>query len=453
MAFDRRKHRNPETTGRTAKDRATCVAKVDTLNDDGRGVARVDGKVTFIDGAIPGERVSIVIESAKRHYDHARVDRIIEASPDRVTPECEHFGVCGGCSLQHLSPQAQIREKEAVLRERLQRFGGVTAERWFSPITGPAWHYRRSARLGVRDVPKKGGVLIGFRERHSRFITPLADCRILDRRVSDLLPELTALVSGLSCKSRIPQVEISCGDEGAALVFRHLEPLTDRDSELLAAFGRRHDIQIFTQEGGPASVRPLWPDPSPALSYRLPEFDLALEFRPTDFIQVNGEMNRRMVSRAISLLDPGPSDSVLDLFCGIGNFTLALARRAGGVVGVESEARLIQRARENAMRNAIANAEFRCVDLYDETQARDLWRLMKVDKVLLDPPRGGAMEVLKHMPEKGPERIVYVSCNPVTLARDAEYLVNFRHYRLVQAGVMDMFPHTSHVESMAVFTV
>jgi 23S rRNA (uracil1939-C5)-methyltransferase len=430
---------------------AARVACVEDLNDDGRGVARIEGKVTFIDGALPRERVSVVVETHKRHYDHARVAEILEPSPDRVVPECGYFGVCGGCSLQHLRPGAQIAAKQHVLRERLRRFGGVEPEQWLPPLTGPIWHYRRSARLGVRNVDKKGGILIGFRERHSRFITPLDDCLVLDRRIAPLLPELRALVSRLSRYDRIPQVEVACGDAHAALVFRHLEPLTGNDRSGLIEFGRSHGIQIHTQAAGPESVTALWPDPIPPLSYDLPEFDLTLQFKPTDFIQVNGEINRQVVHRATELLSPESTDAVVDLFCGLGNFTLPLARRAGRVIGVESETRLVERARGNAALNHIANAEFRCADLYDEAWSKELWRLVRADKLLLDPPRGGAMEALKHMPAVGPSRIVYVSCNPVTLARDAEYLVNFRGYRLARAGVMDMFPHTSHVESIAVF--
>lgn len=435
--------------GRTAP--AEAEALIETLNDDGRGVARIAGKVAFVAGALPGERVRVAFEKSKRHYDHARVAAIIEASPDRVEPECRHFGVCGGCSLQHLRPEAQIREKEAVLREKLQRFGGLAPEAWLPAAAGASDHYRRSARLGVRNVPGKGGIIVGFRERRSSYITPLQDCLVLDRRVSALLPALAELVSGLSCKDRLPQIEAACGDEEAALVFRHLVPLTPGDLQRLSAFGESHQVRVYMQPGGPETVAALWPrDPGP-LSYALPAFGLALAFRPTDFIQVNAEVNRLMVQQAVALLAPDGSDTVLDLFCGLGNFTLPLARHAGRVVGVESDRRLVEAARENARRNGIANAEFREADLYDETQVRSLWAQVRPAKLLLDPPRSGAIEVLKQLPASPPERIVYVSCNPATLARDSEYLVNARDYRLTRAGVLDMFPHTSHVESIAVF--
>lgn len=426
-------------------------AVVDALADDGRGVARIDGKVAFVSGALPGERVRVAFEKSKRHYDHARVAEVIEASPERVTPECPHFGVCGGCSLQHLRFTAQIREKEALLRDKLQRFGGLEPASWLDPISAADRHYRRSARLGVRDVPAKGGILIGFRERRSNFITPLQSCLVLDERVSALLPALVELVGGLSCGDRLPQIEAACGDDEVALVFRHLVPLSAADEERLRAFAVARGVRVYAQPGGPDTVTALWPlEPGP-LFYALPAFDLRLAFQPTDFIQVNAEVNRRMVQRAVDLLGAGAEDTVLDLFCGLGNFTLPLARRAGRVLGVEADQRLIEAGRENARRNGIVNAEFMRADLYEEAEVKRLWSTVKPDLVLLDPPRSGAIEVLKQLPSRPPARLVYVSCNPVTLARDAEYLVNARGYRLTSAGALDMFPHTSHVESIAVF--
>jgi 23S rRNA (uracil1939-C5)-methyltransferase len=439
------------TTARVVPNTEPRLARIDALNDDGRGVARVDGKVTFIDSALPGELVKYQVSKGKRNFDQGELLEIIEPSPQRVTPECEYFGVCGGCSLQHLAPAAQILDKEQVLRDKLRQFGDITPEEWLPPLTGPAWGYRRSARLGVRNVPKKGGIIIGFRERHSSYLNPMRDCRTLDARAAHLLPALIELISGLSRNDRIPQLEVACGDDEVALVFRHLEPLTPADSEGLAAFGRRHGVRIYLQPQGPESVAPLQPADPPPLSYRLPEFDVTIHFRPTDFIQVNADINRQMVARAVALLDPQPEEQVIDLFCGLGNFTLPLARRAARVIGVEAERRLVLGARDNAARNGIGNAEFRQADLYDEAQARDFWSGAVFDKLLIDPPRSGAMEVLKHLPQRGPRRLVYVSCNPATLARDGEYLVNSRGYRLTRIGVMDMFPHTNHVESIAVF--
>lgn len=445
----------PTESGRTPPGRrcrsGPHEAVVDALNEDGRGVARVDGKVTFIDGALPGERVLYCVEKRKRHYDHAWTVQILESSPERIEPECSYFGVCGGCSLQHMKPGAQIREKEGVLRDKFRQFGKLEAQTWLAPLAGPQWGYRRSARLGVRYVPKKGGVIVGFRERRSTYVTPLQDCPVLDQRVARLLPDLRELIAGVSCFRRLPQVEVVCGDDDAALVFRHLEPFTDADREALAAFGRTRDVRIYHQPGGPDTVSPLWPVRPAPLSYRLPEFHLTIEFEPTQFIQVNADVNRRMVARAVGLLDPKTEDSVLELFCGLGNFTLALARRSGHVLGVEANEALVTAGRRNARVNELGNAEFLRADLYEEPHAQSFWRDRPFDKLLLDPPRGGAMEVLKALPGSGLQRIVYVSCNPATLARDAEYLVNCRGYQMTHAGVMDMFPHTAHVESIAAF--
>lgn len=441
----------PRPSAQTPAQPISCVATVDSMNDDGRGVARIDGKVTFIDGALPGEMVRIRILKGRRNFDQASVIEVLEPSPDRVVPACPHFDLCGGCSLQHLSSPAQIREKEAVLRGMLQKFGGIQAGQWLEPVSGPVHHYRRSARLGVRDVPKKGGVIVGFRERRSSYINPTRDCLVLDERVARLLPVLPQTIEALSCKQRIPQIEIACSDEAAALVFRHLQPLTANDRERLSEFSREYQVQVWLQAGGPETVTPLWPAEPAPLSYRLPDFDVTIRFVPTDFIQVNGDINRRVVSRAIELLDPAPTERVLDLFCGLGNFTLPLARSAGLVIGVEGEQRLVDGARANAALNGIENAQFQRVDLFDEAMVSDFLARSPCDLLLLDPPRSGAIEVLKHLPEPGPRRIVYVSCNPATLARDAEFLVNARGYRLVRAGVMDMFPHTTHVESIAVF--
>jgi 23S rRNA (uracil1939-C5)-methyltransferase len=441
----------PTAKPAAALDAVPRLARIDAINDDGRGVARVDGKVTFIDGALPGELVKYRILKVKRNLDQGELVEVVEASRHRVTPACEYFSVCGGCSLQHLDAAAQIGEKERLLRDKLRQFGGVEPESWLPPLAGPAWGYRRSARLGVRNVPKKGGIIIGFRERRSSYITPLRDCRTLDTRAARLLPALIDLISGLARNDRIPQLEVACGDDEAALVFRHLESLDAADLASLAAFGRQQGIRIYLQPQGPESVAPLEPAEPPPLSYRLPEFDVTIHFRPTDFIQVNADVNRQMVACAVDLLDPQPAERVVDLFCGLGNFTLPLARRAAQVTGVEAERRLVLGARDNALRNGIANAEFRQVDLYDEAQAHDFWAGARFDKLLIDPPRSGAMEVLKQLPASGSRRLVYVSCNPATLARDSEYLVNSRGYRLARVGVMDMFPHTNHVESIAVF--
>jgi 23S rRNA (uracil1939-C5)-methyltransferase len=424
-----------------------AIAHVDSLNHEGRGIARIDGKVTFIDGALPGEEVRIRYRRRRARFDSADAVEVLTPSPDRVEPGCPHFGVCGGCLLQHQAPAAQIAAKQAALADLLAHVGKVVPERWLPPLTGPVWGYRRRARLGARLVPQKGGVLVGFREARSHYLADIQGCAILDARVGPLLPALKALLSSLSCPDRSPQIEVACGDEAAALILRHLAPFTPADLERLRAFAREHGVQVWSQAKGPESVVPVEPAAPPALSYRL-EDGTVMEFGPTDFVQVNATMNRRTVSQALDLLELAPGDEALDLFCGIGNFTLPIARRAARVTGVEASETLLARARYNAARNGIANADFRPANLYaDDVQ----WPAVRCDKLLLDPPRQGAIEVLKQMPAERPSRIVYVSCYPATLARDSAYLVHALGYRLAAAGVMDMFPHTSHVESMTLF--
>lgn len=425
--------------------------RVESFNHDGRGVARVQGKVTFIDGALPGEDVRFRYLNKHRHYDDAGVTDIISPSPDRVTPPCPHFGTCGGCSLQHMRPEAQILAKQSVLQEALARIGRVEPERWLAPLTGSAWHYRRRARLGVRQAPNNVEVLIGFREKRRALIASLDVCPVLDEKISVLLPALKELVAALSCPDRIPQIELAAADTASALVFRHLVALTDEDLDKLCSFARRYDIQIHLQGRGPDSIKPLWPEAPEELFYRLPEYGVELHFGPTDFIQVNAEVNRKMVHQALELLDVQPQDRVLDLFCGLGNFTLPLARRAAHVLGVEAEAGLIAAARRNATLNNLDNVEFQVANLYDDTGVPP-WAGVKFDKLLLDPPRSGAMEVIQRLREPRPARLVYVSCDPATLARDSGHLVSHLGYRLAAAGVLDMFPHTSHVEAMAVFS-
>ncbi len=434
----------------------TAVAHIDSLDFEGNGVARVAGKAVFIQGALPGDEVRFRYHNKKKNYDTGGVVEILSPSADRVVPRCRHFGVCGGCSLQHLRPEAQLREKEQILRDNLAHIGKVRPAAWLPPLQGPVWGYRRKARLGVRLVPKKGGVLVGFREKRHSFITPLESCDVLDTRVSELLPELRVLVAGLSQPQRIPQIEVAVGDPVTplpclALVFRHLEPLTGEDLDRLRRFGEHHAAQIYLQPGGPDSVSLLWPQDA-VLAYRLPEEGIELQFRPVDFVQVNGAINRALVGRALELLEPGADEAVLDLFCGLGNFTLPLARHARRVLGIEGDAALVGQARANAKHNGITSAEFLAADLYS-ADGPTPWGGERFDKWLLDPPRTGAMEVVKRLPAdgSGPGRIVYVSCNPGTLARDSEVLVHAKGYRLASAGVLDMFPHTSHVESMAVF--
>ena len=424
-------------------------ACVESLSHDGRGVARVDGKVIFIDGALPGERVLFQYTARRRSNDEGRVVEVLEVSRDRVIPRCPWFDRCGGCSLQHLAPDAQIVAKQRMLVEQLRRIGGVEAAEIMPPLIGPRWGYRHKARLGVRYVQAKERVLVGFREKRSGFIVDMDRCDVLHPGVGMRIGEIATLIHSLQAYRRIPQIEVAVGDEVAALVFRHLDPLVERDCARLRAFGEQTGLHIYLQPEGPDSIFLLWPETS-ELVYRLPEFQLEFCFLPTDFTQVNSELNRLMVCRAVELLEPRTDERVLDLFCGIGNFSLPLARRAGEVVGVEGEAGLVQRAQENAARNGIENVSFRVADLAREDIAME-WREEGFDKILLDPPRSGALEILPRLRAFGAVRIVYVSCNPATLARDAGELVHRHGYRLLSAGVMDMFPHTAHVESIALF--
>lgn len=429
----------------------TTVAHVESLSLEALGVARIHGKAIFIEDALPGETVRVTITKRRKNYDLGKAVEIIEASPQRVAPRCRYFGVCGGCSMQHLDSAAQLPAKEKVLRDNLQRIGKVEPETWLPALSGPHWSYRRKARLGVRVVEKKGGVIIGFRERAHSFITPLASCEVLDARISTLLPALRELITALSCPDRIPQIEVAAGDNLAALAFRHLVPMTEQDDRLLAEFGAQHGVQIFLQPGRPDELVPIWPQHPEPLFYELPEYGVRLEFAPADFIQVNAGLNRLMIDQALRLLEPRPDDAVLDLFCGLGNFSLPLARRAKQVLGLEADAALIEKARHNAARNGLSNVEFQSADLHS-AEGPDPWGVRRFDKWLLDPPRTGAIEAIKRLPEtEAPRRIVYVSCNPGTLARDAEVLVHAKGYRLQAAGVMDMFPQTSHVEAMALF--
>jgi len=424
-------------------------ASVHGLNHDGRGVARIDDKIVFVDGALPGEEIELEIRRRRRSYDEGRLVSLITASPDRVAqPRCSSFGLCGGCSLQHLDPAVQVEAKQQILLDNLERIGKVSPQLVYAPITGPVWGYRRRARLGVRYVEKKGTVLVGFREKSSSFIADMPACEVLVPQVGQQLLATRELMNGLSCRDRIPQLEVAAGDDAVALVFRNLVPLTAPEQERMSEFARQHGLQVYLQPAGPDSAAPLFPPDPPPLRYHLPEHAVVIEFRPTDFVQINGAVNRQAVNRALELLAPVPDDRVLDLFCGVGNFTLPLARRSGAVTGIEGESALVDRARANAVLNGIENVEFMTADLA-EASGFDTTR--KWNKVMLDPPRTGAVEMVKLLGRLQPERIVYVSCNPATLARDASLLVH-AGYQLAGAGVLDMFPHTNHVESIALFT-
>lgn len=427
------------------------VVDILSLDHEGHGVARLDGKVTFVDGALAGERAEIAIYRKHAKYNSANAVAILETSAQRAEPRCRYFGRCGGCSMQHLEPSAQVAAKQRVLEENLARIGKVRPGVLLPALHGPSWGYRGRARLSVRRVEKKGGVLVGFHEKRSSFIADMASCEVLAPEVSALIGPLRDLIGQLSNADRIPQIEVAVGEHVVVLVFRLLEPWSDDDAAHVRAFADAHRVQVWEQRKGPETARPFWPDIAPELSYGLPEFGLVMPFRPTEFTQVNSAINRALVSRALRLLDPRPGERIADLFCGLGNFTLPIARRGADVLGIEGSAELVARARENALRNALPDARFEVDNLFEMTPEK-FAALGAFDKLLIDPPRSGAIEVVKSLPETGaPHRIVYVSCDPATLARDAEVLVHVKGYRLEAAGVANMFPHTAHVESIALF--
>lgn len=417
---------------------------------DGRGVADTTGKCVFVDGALTGETVRYQRYRRRRNYDEARLLEVLEAAPERVEAGCRYFGTCGGCTLQHLASSAQLGLKERALFEALERIGRVSPGERLPALTGRAWAYRRRARLGAKLVDKKGRVLVGFREKGKPYVTDMSSCETLHPAISALIPRLSHLIGSLSIARQIPQIEVSRGDEATSLVLRVLESPSTSDLECLRRFQADQGVVIYLQSGGPDSVERLVPGPATAeLFYILPEFDLRIEFGPLDFLQVNQDINRRMINQAIALLDPGPEDSVLDLFCGLGNFSLPLARRAGSVTGVEIAPSMVAKARANAALNGLETAKFIAADL---TAADAEWAwLGGHDCLVLDPPRSGATEVIAKLPAAMPRRILYVACHPGSLARDAGELVNTLGYRLVSAGIVDMFPQTSHVESMALF--
>ena len=428
---------------------AVETAEIESLDQEGRGVVHLDGKAVFVDGALPGEIVSLRRTRRQRRHDEAVVVEMQRASPERVTARCRHYGVCGGCSLQHLEHGAQLAAKGRVFAETLARIGGVAPGEWLPPLTGPTFGYRRRARLGCKFVEKKGKVLVGFRERGSPLIADLASCEVLAAPVGALVAALAELVGTLDLRRRVAQIEVAVGDNATALVLRVLDDPQQADLERLREFESRHGVALYLQRGGLDTVQPLSPPAAP-LRYELPSLPMGIEFAPTDFVQVNGELNRLMVARALDLLEPQPTDRALDLFCGLGNFSLPLARRTAAVVGVEGDDALVARARANAARNGIDNAAFHAANLAAGSQAGD-WARARYDLVLLDPPRAGAREILPVATSSRPRRIVYVSCHPGSFARDAGILAGELGYRLAAAGVMDMFPQTSHVETIALF--
>ena len=465
----------------------TLPVTIESLDQEGRGVAHADGKVIFIEGALPGEVVTYNAYRKKPSFEMAQVGQVLKPGFARVTPQCRHFGVCGGCSLQHMDARAQVAAKQRILEDNLKHIGKVQAELILPAIYGEAWGYRHRARMSARYVIKKGAELVGFHEKRSSFVADMQSCEIMPPRISALILPLRELIGGLSIRERVPQVEVSLGEDVDVLVLRILEPLSAGDETLLRAFADQHHIQFFLQPSlptkGPESAYPFYPMDAPELNYTLPEFNIVMPFHPTEFTQVNPAMNRVLVRRAMNLLDPQPGERIADLFCGLGNFTLPMARRGAQVVGYEGSATVVRRAAENAARNGLsANTQFIETNLF---KADEAWMQGqgRFDKLLIDPPRDGAMAAVNALSngelpsspaplpkwERGdtslpppfagggsgrggmPQRIVYVSCSPATLARDAGILVHVKGYRLKAAGVVNMFPHTAHVESIALF--
>ena len=424
------------------------VAHIVDLSHDGSGIAKLGERPIFVPGALPGEQVRILPRKRRRQYQLGDLIEIIEPSESRVEPPCEYFGRCGGCAVQHLAYPAQVAFKESTLREALARIGGVEPETWLPPIVGPQWNYRRRARLGVRFVKGKQRVLVGFKERATRYVTDMATCAVLVEPFDRLPGELGQMIGETSLERRLPQVELAAGEEARAAVFRVLDDPDEADLKLFADFGDQWNLDVYLQPGGPGTIRPLDPDRIRPLSYRLPEFDVSIHFAPTDFLQVNAQVNESLVSQTLRLLELRATDRVLDLYCGLGNFSLPLARQAGQVLGVEGDAGLVARAAANARLNGLGNATFEAADLNQPGWSflREDW-----DVVVLDPPRSGAETVVRQMAEMSPRRIAYISCHPATLARDAKVLVQEQGYRLLGAGVADMFPHTHHVEAVSVF--
>jgi len=425
---------------------------VESLDHEGRGIAHADGKVIFIEGALTGERVTYSSYRKKNNYEQAKVEQILKQSFMRVQPKCPVFGVCGGCSMQHLDPRAQVAVKQRVLEDNLQRIGKVRPEVMLPPIYGQPWGYRQRARLSVRHVLKKDKTLVGFREQNGKYVADMQHCEILTPKIASLLPLLGELNEQFSRRDIIPQIEVAVGEHVDVLVLRILDALTPADEALIKEFADRHQVQFWTQTKGPETVAPFYPLDAPKLSYSLPEFGITMPFAPTEFTQVNSEMNRLMVSRAMRLLAPHAGERIVDFFCGLGNFTLPIARSGAQVLGVEGSDALVRRAKQNAEYNGLSgNTTFQMMNLFEMDEAT-LAKSGRFDKWLVDPPRDGAIELMKSISDAtAPRRIVYVSCSPSTLARDAEVLVHVKGYTLKAAGVMNMFPQTSHVESIALF--
>jgi 23S rRNA (uracil1939-C5)-methyltransferase len=448
----------PVTAPATASSRSASASfeiaeiRIESVDDGGRGVAYIDGETVLIDRALDGEHVAYTRLKRRRRFNEATLVEVLEPSAYRVLPSCPHFAVCGGCRFQHLARPEQRRRKEHAFADALSRHGVPAPAHHLAPLWGTERGYRRKARLGVRHVPGKGGALVGFHEKRGSFVAEIKACEVLVPSVGRRIAALRALVSGLDARDRIPQIEVAAGENAVALVIRHLDPLSESDRGAIIDFARRQDFCVYLQPKGPDSLTALWPEAPPELLYTIPAFGLELAFGPGDFVQVNAEVNRQLVAQVVDLLNPADDDSVLDLYCGLGNFSLALARRAGAVLGIEFSADTVAAAGRNAARNGSDNVRFRSADLDEEKDVRESlegpW-----DKLLLDPPRSGAGRVVGQLRPPYPSRIVYVSCNPQSFAQDAAVLLESHPYRMERAGIVDMFPHTNHVEIVGLFVL
>jgi 23S rRNA (uracil1939-C5)-methyltransferase len=433
------------------KNKPIYTAQINNISHDGRGIAHIDGKITLIDNALPGEQVEFCYRKRHPKFDEGYAVNIITKAAERVEPRCPHYGICGGCSLQHLEPTAQITTKQQHLLEQLLHFGKVQPKEILSPLTGSVYNYRHKARLSVKYLAAKDKVLVGFREKNSHFIADLTRCEVLALPVGQLIEPFKKLIATLEIKQHIPQLEIAIGDDATAIILRHLIAIPDADCQKLQQFAQEHNISLYLQPGNLESIHLLWPKQEKInISYFFPLYDLELFFHPANFSQVNPVINQQMIQQAITLLDPQANDEILDLFCGFGNFTLPLAKYAKHVIGIEGEKKMIACAKANAEHNHLHNISFDVADL-TKPETFGAWAKRTYNKILLDPPRTGAEAILNTVTQMKPQKILYISCNPATLARDAGILVNTLGYQLTKAGVMDMFPHTSHVEAMAVF--
>ncbi|HSI24993.1 MAG TPA: 23S rRNA (uracil(1939)-C(5))-methyltransferase RlmD [Methylotenera sp.] len=455
--------RNRNRAYQNPADNPILQATIESLDQEGRGVAHVEGKTIFIDGALPNELVRYQSQQIKPSYEVAKTIEVLKQSNQRVTPKCPHYGLCGGCKLQHMDANTQVAAKQRMLEADLWHIGKVKADNVLPPLYGPTWGYRHKARLSVKYVEKKQRVLVGFNEKATRYVADMNSCEVLVPEVSALIAPLQDLIVQLSIRDKLPQIELAVGEgRVVVLIFRIMDVLTANDEALFKAFADLHQVQVWTQTKGPDTIKPFWPNATQLeahaseghgaqLQYSLPEFDLTYPFKPNEFTQVNPQINQVMIRRAMQLLEPQASETIADFFCGIGNFTLPIARSGSQVLGLEGLANLVERANESAHLNSINNVKFGVADLFKMTP-ESLAELGAFDKWLIDPPRDGAFELVKAIsPETSPVRIVYVSCNPATLARDAGVLVQEKGYRLSAAGVINMFPHTAHVESIALF--